>query len=70
MLKIASNERRTRLSDAETCLLQRLHASHWTGDELQWLLDHLDESTPTQVIEAIHHKRIELQERQGKGHTS
>ena len=32
--KIASNERRTRLNEAETRLLQRLHAGHWTGDEL------------------------------------
>jgi hypothetical protein len=42
VLKIASNERHTRLNEAETRLLQRLRAGHWTVPELAWLLDHLD----------------------------
>ena len=39
--------RRTHLQAWDKRLLMRIRQGYWTADELQWVLDHLDEQTPT-----------------------
>ncbi len=46
--------RRTHLKAWDKRLLMRIRQGYWTTDELQWVLDHLDEQTPTLVIQEIH----------------
>jgi hypothetical protein len=42
--------RRTRFDDGEKRLLERIRGEHWSADELDLLLVHLDEDAPTLVI--------------------
>jgi hypothetical protein len=52
--------RRTHLKAWDKRLLERLRRGKWSAHELEWVLAHLDERTPTQVIQEIHDKLIEL----------
>ena len=52
--------RRTHLKAWDKRLLERIQRGRWTADELQWVLAHLDERTPTLVIQAIYAKLIAL----------
>jgi hypothetical protein len=52
--------RRTHLKAWDKRLLMRIRQGYWTADELQWVLDHLDEQTPTLVIQEIHDKLVEV----------
>ncbi len=52
--------RRTHLKAWDKRLLERIQRGRWTADELQWVLAHLDERTPTRVIEEIYAKLIAL----------
>ena len=55
--------RRTALQRQDKRLLERIRRGRWRPDELEWVLAHLDERTPTQVIQEIHDKLIELRNR-------
>jgi hypothetical protein len=50
--------RRTHLKPEDKRLLERILGQQWTVDELRWVLTHLDERTPTLVIQEIHAKLI------------
>ncbi len=52
--------RRTHLKAWDKRLLERIRRGRWSADELQWVLSHLDEHTPTLVIEEIYAKLIAL----------
>jgi hypothetical protein len=51
--------RRTHLKEWDKRLLERIRRGHWSADELQWVHTHLDERTPTLVIQEIHAKLLE-----------
>jgi hypothetical protein len=46
--------RRTHLKAWDKRLLERIQRGRWSVEELQWVLSHLDERTPTLVIQKIH----------------
>jgi hypothetical protein len=52
--------RRTHLKEWDKRLLARIRRGQWTADELEWVLAHLDERTPTLVIQEVHAKLIKL----------
>ena len=52
--------RRTHLKAWDKRLLARIQRGQWSADELQWVLSHLDERTPTLVIEEIYAKLLAL----------
>jgi hypothetical protein len=53
--------RRTALKAWDKRLLERIRRGKWSAEDLQWVLTHLDQSTPTLVVQAIHSKLIEVE---------
>ena len=53
--------RRTALKAWDKRLLDRIRRGKWSADELQWVLTHLDQRTPTLVVQEIHEKLIALE---------
>ena len=55
--------RRTALKAWDKRLLERIRRGKWSAAELQWVLTHLDQRTPTLVVQEIHEKLIALEQR-------
>jgi hypothetical protein len=58
--------RRTHLKAWDKRLLARIHRGRWSVPELEWVLAHLDERTPTLVIQEIHAKISILESQKGR----
>ena len=53
--------RRTALNAWDKRLLDRIRRGQWSAAELPWVLTHLDQRTPTLVVQEIHEKLMALE---------
>jgi hypothetical protein len=61
--------RRTALKAWDKRLLERIRRGKWSAAELQWVLTHLDQRTPTSVVQEIHDKLMDLEQHAQPGAT-
>ena len=54
--------RRTALKAWDKRLLERIRRGKWSAAELRWVLTHLDQHTPTSVVQEIHDKLMDLEQ--------
>jgi hypothetical protein len=55
--------RRTALKAWDKRLLERIRRGKWSAAELQWVLTHLDQHTPTSGVQEIHDKLMDVKQR-------